>query len=42
MRLHQATDAAAVVKSNIRSVEKQIDQLLDRIVDASNDSVIGA
>ena len=42
MRLQQAQDASTVAKAEIRSIEKQIDQLLDRIVDATNDSVVGA
>jgi hypothetical protein len=42
MRLQQAAQAANAMKANIRSVEKQIDQLLDRIVDATNESVVAA
>lgn len=42
MRLAQATDAKKTLKSQIASLEKQIDQLLDRIVDASTDSVVAA
>ncbi len=42
MRLQQAAQATKAMKENVRAVEKQIDQLLDRIVDASNDSVVAA
>jgi len=30
------------VRENIKRIEKQVDQLLDRIVDASSDSVVSA
>ena len=42
MRLQKSSDAAMTVKANIRRMEKQIDQLLDRIVDTNNPSVISA
>ena len=42
MRLAQATHAAGAMKATVQNVEKQIDQLLDRIVEASNDSVVAA
>ena len=42
IRLKQATEAATTMKGKIRQLEKQIDQLLDRIVDANNDSVVSA
>ena len=34
--------AAKSLKESVRSLEKQIDQLLDRIVEATNDSVVAA
>ena len=37
-----AFDAAKGIKADIKRMEKQIEQLLDRIVDASNDSVVSA
>ena len=42
MRLQQSSDAAKAHKSNIKRLDKQIDQLLDRIVDANNSSVVSA
>ncbi|WP_299790810.1 recombinase family protein [uncultured Marivita sp.] len=42
MRLAQASEASNGLKANIKQLEKQIDQLLDRIVDASNSSVVTA
>jgi site-specific DNA recombinase len=42
MRLQQAAHAASAMKESIRSIEKQIEQLLDRIVEATNDSVVAA
>ena len=41
-RLAQAAEASKGQKENIKKIEKQIDQLLDRIVDASNGSVVAA
>lgn len=42
MRLAQAADAAKAIKKSIQDTEKQIEQLLDRIVAAESDSVIRA
>ena len=42
MRLSQAADLAKSMKSNIKRIDKQIEQLLDRIVDASSTTVITA
>ncbi|NWH08517.1 MAG: recombinase family protein [Alphaproteobacteria bacterium] len=42
MKLAQATQAAKGLQAGIKQTEKQIEQLLDRIVDASSASVIGA
>ena len=42
MRLVKASDASKGLKASIKQLEKQIDQLLDRIVDASNGSVVAA
>ena len=42
MRGAHAFDAAKGIKADIKRMEKQIEQLLDRIVDASNDSVVSA
>jgi hypothetical protein len=42
MRLAQASEAKRMLKAQIGTLEKQIDQLLDRIVDASSDSVVSA
>ena len=42
MRLQQGAEAAKSLKESVRSLEKQIEQLLDRIVEASNDSVVAA
>jgi site-specific DNA recombinase len=42
MRLAQTVEASSVLKANIKTTEKQIEQLLDRIVEASNESVISA
>ncbi|WP_417722976.1 hypothetical protein [Salipiger sp.] len=42
MRLAQASEASKGLKANVKQLEKQIDQLLDRIIDASNGSVIAA
>ena len=42
MRLQQSSDAAKAHKSNIKRLDKQIDQLLDRIVNANNSSVVSA
>jgi site-specific DNA recombinase len=42
MRLARASHAAKLLKTNVAQIEKQIDQLLDRIVDASNTSVVAA
>lgn len=42
MRLQQGAEAARSLKESVRSLEKQIEQLLDRIVEASNDSVVAA
>ena len=41
-RLAQSKEAAKVSQGKLRGIEKQIDQLLDRIVEASNQSVIAA
>ncbi|MEM8774969.1 MAG: recombinase family protein [Pseudomonadota bacterium] len=41
-RLNEAKDASSLLKVQIKDVEKQIDSLLDRIVDASSASVIKA
>lgn len=42
LRLAQATDAARTMKASIKRIEKQIEQLLDRIVDAHSESVVSA
>ena len=42
MRLAQASEAKKTLKAQIGKLEKQIDQLLDRIVDANSDSVVSA
>ena len=42
MRLGQAVEAAKTLKSNVTEVEKQIEKLLDRLVGASNESVVSA
>ncbi len=42
MRLGQAVEAAKTLKSNVTKVEKQIEKLLDRLVGASNESVVSA
>ncbi len=42
IRLAKASEASKGLKNNIKQLEKQIDQLLDRIVDASNSSVVSA
>ena len=42
MRLQQGAQAAKSLKESVRSLEKQIDQLLDRMVEAANDSVVAA
>ena len=42
MRLAQAAHTATELTTGIKRIEAQIEQLLDRIVDASNDSVISA
>ena len=42
MRLAQAEDMAARAKMELRKLDKKIDELLDRIVDASNQSVVSA
>ncbi|MWD26899.1 recombinase [Aquicoccus sp. SCR17] len=41
-RLAKASDTAQSMKTSIKRIETQIEQLLDRIVDANNDSVISA
>jgi len=41
-RLAQTKEATKVSQGKLRGLEKQIDQLLDRIVEASNQSVIAA
>ena len=40
MRLAQASDTAKVLKANVAHIEKQIEALLDRIVDSGNATVI--
>ncbi|WP_206018260.1 hypothetical protein [Roseovarius nitratireducens] len=42
IRLAQAYEASKGLKANVKQLEMQIDQLLDRIVDASNGSVVSA
>ncbi|MCB9958712.1 MAG: recombinase family protein [Rhodospirillaceae bacterium] len=42
MRFQQAAQSAVAIKAKIRNVETQIDQLLDRIVEATSDSVVSA
>ena len=42
MRAGQASEAVAGLKSSIRTLDKQIDQLLDRIVETGNASVVRA
>lgn len=42
MRLAQASHAAKSLKLNVTKIEKQIDVLLDRIVDSGNGSVVAA
>jgi site-specific DNA recombinase len=42
MRLGQASETAASLKAKLRQIEKQAEQLLDRIVDASTPSVVSA
>ena len=42
MRLAQAAHTATELTTGIKRIEAQVEQLLDRIVDASNDSVISA
>ncbi len=42
MRLAQASEAKKTLKAQIGKLEKQIDQLLDLIVDANSDSVVSA
>jgi site-specific DNA recombinase len=42
MRLAQATDATKTLRANIAQAEKQIETLLDRIVESGNASVIAA
>ena len=42
MRLAQTSQAAKTLKANVASIEKQIEVLLDRIVDSGNGSVIAA
>ena len=42
MRAAQATEVVAELKANVRTLDKQIDQLLDRIVETGNTSVVRA
>ena len=42
MRLAKASESTKGLKANIKQIEKQVDQLLDGIVDASSDSVVSA
>ncbi len=42
MRQGKAAEDAHTLRTEIKRVEKDIDRLLDRIVDATNDSVVGA
>ncbi|RDC70936.1 hypothetical protein DLJ49_17265 [Rhodovulum sp. 12E13] len=42
MKLAQAEDMAARAKIELRKLDKKIEELLDRIVDASNQSVVSA
>jgi site-specific DNA recombinase len=42
MRLATASEATKSLKANIKQIETQVDKLLDRIVDASSDSVVSA
>ena len=42
LRFAQAEKAASTLQTQIQTIEKQIEGLLDRIVDSSNGSVIGA
>ena len=41
-RLARSSESTNELKKNILQLEKQIDQLLDRIVEASNGSVVSA
>ena len=42
MKLAQTADTAKALQASVKQIERQIDQLLDRIVDANNASVIAA
>ena len=42
MRLAQASEAKSTIKTKIGNLDKQVEQLLDRIVDASSDAVVSA
>ncbi|NOR61427.1 MAG: recombinase [Rhodobacteraceae bacterium] len=42
MRLAQANDITKLLKSDIKKIDKQVDQLLDRIVESENTTVITA
>ena len=42
MRAAQASEAVAGLKASVRTLDKQIDQLLDRIVETGNTSVVRA
>ncbi|MEO1537896.1 MAG: recombinase family protein [Pseudomonadota bacterium] len=42
MRLARASQATKSMQASIKKIETQVDQLLDRIVDASSDSVVSA
>jgi len=42
MRLAQASETAKLLKANVAQIEKQIEALLDRIVDSGNATVIAA
>ena len=41
-RLAQAKQAVSGLKNDVKQIEKQIDQLLDRIVETENRTVISA
>jgi len=42
MKLSQATENAQAIKADIATTDQQIDRLVDRIVEATNDRAIGA
>ncbi|MEO1407252.1 MAG: hypothetical protein AAFV54_12300 [Pseudomonadota bacterium] len=42
MRTEQAVEAGRAIKGSIKKIDSQIEQLLDRIVEAANPSVVSA